>query len=226
MGKRLLIAVILALTWSAGLCGDISVAVLNFDNNSLFQKQDYSPLKRGLAEIVSTTLSNVSGLQLVERRRLDAIFDELKLSQSGMLSEMDGVEVGKLAGAQYLVFGSFMAGSKKRIRIDTRIVCVETGLTVKAEEVTGKQGRVLSLADKLCRKIVKNLSESFDNVNMEAAGRPRDIDFKALLYFSRGLDFTASGDTAAAVKEYRRSLQEEPSFILAKERLNSILKAE
>jgi len=225
MKKRYFLVSLLLLAASIkSYAGDITLAVLNFENNSIFKRADFEPLTRGLAEIVNTTLSGIQGIKLVERRRLNSIFDELKLSQSGMLSDENTVRVGRLAGARYLVFGSFMAAPNKKIRIDARIVDVETGLTTKAEEVTGKNDKVLSLAEKLCKKIVKNLSESFKNVKIQNRGRVKNINFESFLHFSRGVELQELGQNDKAVEEYKKSLAIEPDFSFAREKLDYILR--
>ncbi|MCJ7812186.1 CsgG/HfaB family protein, partial [bacterium] len=118
---------------------DNTLAILDFENNSFFNPEEYQPLAKGLSEMMITELNQVEALQVVERQKLRSLIDELKLSQSGILSEESSVEVGKMLGAQHLVFGSYMVTPDKKIRIDVRIVKVETGLTIKASQVTGKE---------------------------------------------------------------------------------------
>ncbi|MCD6116566.1 hypothetical protein J7K93_06100 [bacterium] len=220
MRKRYIVILLVLIMAVASYAGDITLAVLNFENNSIFNRAEYEPLTRGLSEIVNTTLSGITGLKLVERRRLNSIFDELKLSQSGMLSGENTVKVGQLTGAQYLVFGSFIVSTNKKIRIDARIVNVETGVTARAEEVTGKNNKILPLAEKLCKKIVKNLSETFGNIKMKNSGRMKSIDFSSFLHFSRGVEFQELGQTEKAVEEFKKAVEIEPDFSFAKDRLN------
>jgi len=225
MVKRILTVIFLLVLSGSGFAKDITIAVLDFDNNSIFQKDEFNPLKKGLAEIINTRLGGVSGIKLVERRRLSSIFDEIKLSQSGMVSEDATIKIGKLAGAKYLVFGSFIVVPKNKIRIDVRIVNVETGITAKAEEITGKNSKILYLSDKLCRKIVKNLSKSFDNIEFTESGSyVQNVNFKAMLSFSKGVEFQEKGDLLNAITEFERALEYEHDFKLAKQRLEFLQK--
>ncbi|MDW7681367.1 MAG: CsgG/HfaB family protein, partial [bacterium] len=109
-----------------------TIAILDFSNNCLFDKDKYASLSPGLAEILITELNKIQSIQIVERQKINQLIQEMQLAQSGLVSEETGVQVGKLVGAKYLVFGSYMVFDKK-IRVDVRIVEVETGVTIKAE---------------------------------------------------------------------------------------------
>ena len=139
--KFFLILAVTLLTISNLLSQTKTIAVLDFSNNCIFEKEKYASLSPGLAEIMITELSNVKTLKFVERQKLNAMIEEMQLAQSGLVSEETGVQVGKLVGAKYLVFGSYMVFDKKE-RMDARIVEVETGLTIKAEQVTRKVNKM------------------------------------------------------------------------------------
>ena len=160
--KRAITLIIIAIvvTGATVACASeeaLTIAVLDFQDNSPLASEELQPLQRGAADVVITTLSEVRSLKIVERSRIQAVFDEIALGQSGMLDESSIQEVGKLLGAHYLVLGSFMKGFKNDIRFDCRIVETETGLTVKAEEVSGKLDDLLSLMNKLGVKIIRDL---------------------------------------------------------------------
>ena len=139
----------------------LTIAVLDFKDNSPFKSDELKPMEQGLADMMITTLSQVSALKIVERSDLSSLIEEMSLGQTGMIDESSAQQVGKLVGAQYMVLGSFMKGMKKDIRIDCRIVKTETGVTVKAEQVSGKLKEIINLTGKLGEKIIKNLDIKF-----------------------------------------------------------------
>jgi len=61
---------------------------------------------------------------------LQSLLEEMSLGQSGILDESSAQQVGKLLGAQALVFGSFIHNFDNKIRIDARMVEVETVLVL------------------------------------------------------------------------------------------------
>ena len=196
-----------------------TIAVLDFENNSFYNSETYQPLTKGLAEMMNTEIGRVEAVRVVERRKLQSILDELKLSQSGMISEEKTILVGKMLGAQHLVFGGFMVMMDGAMRIDARIVEVETGLTLKAGEVTGKSKQVLSHIKKLSKKILKDLNVNLTKHEQRVFDKASKLDMTAVVRFSQGLDSEERGNIEAALAHYRAALDIEPGFDQAQERI-------
>jgi hypothetical protein len=152
------------------------------------------------------------------------LLDELKLSQSGLLSADNSMRVGKMIGAKYLVFGGYIVTMDRKIRIDVRVVEVETGLTMKAGEVTGKVDRVLSLIKKLSRDLLKDIQVKLSREDEHRLRRGRDVEEGALLAFSDGVAHEDKHDYKSAVLFYKKAIQIDPDFKQAVERLKYLEK--
>jgi len=76
------------------------------------------------------TLASQSGLKelftLVERRNLQQILDELKLSLTGVIDEDSSVEIGKFLGAQWIITGDVHPQGDE-LHIFLKLMRVETG---------------------------------------------------------------------------------------------------
>jgi TolB-like protein len=212
----LILLIIAALTFASE--PRATLAVLDFENNSFFKPDDVQSLSKGLAQIMITELNRSGAIQVVERQKLRSLMDELKLAQSGVISEQGSVQVGKMVGARHLVFGGYMVMMDDKIRIDVRIVEVETGLTLKAGEATGKTKDVLSLIQKLGAKILKDLDVKL----AQSGGNPGKISIGALKLFSKGIEFEDRGDKPKALECYREALDQEPDFQQAQERADRL----
>ncbi|HXH62714.1 MAG TPA: tetratricopeptide repeat protein, partial [Gemmatimonadales bacterium] len=81
----------------------------------------YRPLERGLAALVVTDLGRVRDLQLVERERLQALLDEMKLSDNGRVDPSTGARSGRLVGAASVVQGQFDV-TPTQVRVDASVV--------------------------------------------------------------------------------------------------------
>lgn len=150
----------------------VTVGVLPFANNSLADRESLMPLTRGLPDMMATALSKVKGVTLVERAKLEQVMAEIRLSQEGVVDEASAKEAGKMLGAELLLLGGFTAMPGGDLRIDVRLVKVETGETVKAEEATGTLKKVLKLMRKLEFKMAEGLTGKLskeDKKAMEAA---------------------------------------------------------
>lgn len=199
-----------------------TIAVLDFENNSLFNRDEYQSLSKGLAEMMITGLNQAGSLQVVERQKLRSIIEEIQLSQAGVVSEEGSLRAGRLLGAQHLVFGGYMVVPDNKIRIDARIVEVETGLTVKANEMTGKTKDVLNLISKLNEKILKDLNVRIADNRKKTSEASEQVDFKAMMWFSQGVGFEDAGNSSKAAECYRKALKIAPDFEQAKTRLSQL----
>ena len=202
-----------------------TIAFLYFDNNSLVDREELQPLTKGMADMFITEFSALENIQVVERAQLEKLLNEIALGQTGLLQESSAQQVGKMLGAQYLVFGSFMNLFNDQFRIDVRIVQVETGLTIRAEQETGRKKDFFKLVKKLSARILKNLQLKITESDIEHLTSVDNTSFDAAIFYSRGLDYEDKGDISSAKKMYEKALKENPNFKSAKihlEKLGSV----
>jgi len=202
-----------------------TLAVLDFDNNSIFDRERFEPLRKGLAQMFTSELSKVAALRLVERADLQRVVEEMKLAQAGMVDAATAQQVGKLVGAQNLLLGGFVALGGGKMRIDVRMVTVETGRTVKAEEKTGKENQLFEMVSALNRKLIRDLADKISSADEAALGDLRNVKFSAVLLFSQGVAAEDKGNLALAREKYRAALKEDEGFAAAKARLAAVEKS-
>jgi len=198
---------------------ETTIAVLNFENNSIFQREKYAPLAGGLCQIFISELNQVAELKIVEREKLNKILDEIKLAQSGLVSSNEQMKAGNLAGAQYMVFGSFLVNTKDVIRVDIRVIEVETGVTITAAEVTGKGAKFLKIIKQLADKIVKSLPIAITAEEKKKIKSSKKMKFSALLNYSKGIACEDEGKWDKSAEYFKKALREEPNFKHVKERV-------
>jgi TolB-like protein len=202
-----------------------TLAVLDFDNNSIFDRERFEPLRKGLAQMFTSELAKVSALRLVERADLQKVVEEMKLGQAGMVDAATAQQVGRLVGAQNLVLGGFVALGGGKMRIDVRIVAVETGRTVKAEEKTGEENQLFEMVAALNRKLIRDLADKISSEDDAALGELRNVKFSAMLLFSQGVAAEDRGDFMTAREKYRLAVKEDAGFAAAKARLAAVEKS-
>lgn len=132
-----------------------TVAVLYFDYDG--KDPDLAMLKKGLAQMVISDLSGVQQVRIVERDRLQALIAELKLQRTSRFDKKTAARLGRLLGARFLVLGAYfqMMGT---LRIDARVVAVESGEIIKSVGVNGKQDDFIGLEQKLTAGLAAILS--------------------------------------------------------------------
>ena len=104
-----------------------------------FQKAlDY--LVKGIPESIITYLGKRGEVHIVERSRLQSALDEMKLQMSDIVDEQTAVQLGKQVGANAVLVGSFLQIGDM-IRINSRLIDIETSEIIAAEQVQGVPGK-------------------------------------------------------------------------------------
>jgi len=93
------------------------------------------PLGEILSGQIIETLKNKGAYTVVERERLLLALEELRLSTTKLVDETTRLKLGRMLGARFMVFGSYQIVGDK-MRLDLRLVEVETGKIKKAAEKT------------------------------------------------------------------------------------------
>ena len=106
------------------------IAVMEF--KSLNPGAKNTSLGSMIAEMFTTEVVNNNSFKIVEREQLNKILGELQIGQSGVLDTTDAQKLGKILGAGAIITGSVMKMGDS-LRIDSRIIEVETGIIVSAE---------------------------------------------------------------------------------------------
>jgi TolB-like protein len=180
-------------TYTATAQSPKTIAILYFENNSIVDKDKLDPLKKGLADMLITEMSKIKGLKVVERQRIQSIIDELNLSETDLVDNASTQKMGKLLGAQVMLFGGFSNLFKDKFRIDVRIVRTETGETLKAEEETGELDEFLTMLQSLSKKIAKDLDVKLTSDDTNRLEATRDGNFSGYVTYARGLEYEDQG---------------------------------
>ena len=196
-----------------------AVAVSPFRN---LGKASYDPLSKGLAEMIITDLSQVKSLKVVERIQIQALLDELKLSQSGLVDPKSAPQVGKLLGAGKITTGSFLDLDQEKMRLDAAVAETENGKLIASPGVSGNVATFYDLEKSLVFKILCGLGqcpESLDSRTLQAVQAIHTKNFKAFRHYSAGLDFLDKGNYREAAKSFFLAVEEDPEFNLARQAL-------
>ena len=198
------------------------LAIIYFDNSGGDPSMD--KLKKGLADMLITDLSNVRMLDIVERDKLEAILKEQKLSNSKEFDPNTAAKVGKLLGAQMILTGGYfeMLGS---LRIDARFIDVETGKILKADGVDGQTSSFFKIQKQLSWKIINNMDAKItddERKSLESKEQSKAISFDDMVEYSKALDLYDNNKKAEARQITEKLLGKYPDFEAAKNLLNKL----
>jgi TolB-like protein len=196
-----------------------TLAILYFVNASAVDHEALEPLSKGLPAMLVTDLTGLTGLQVVERERIQYILDEIKMEQTEYFKQETAVRVGKLLGAHALLMGSFTKLDKKNMRIDARLVKTETGEVIKAEKVEGKPKEFAALQAELALKVAEGLEIAVKETEEKAIRAEGRLPIEAVLAYTRGLNYEDEENLASAYKAYEETLAAYPKHEAARGRL-------
>jgi len=192
-----------------------TLAILPFDNNSITDPEKYAPLSNGLAAMLITDLNkNDSVLKVIERNKIKSILKEIALGQLGGVDDSTAIKAGKILGAQSIGFGSFTIMGDL-MRIDVRIIKVESSELVMAESVSGETQNFMALETELATKIADTLKTSLK----EVPGKSKS-SIDAALYFSKGLDALDKSDKKKAQKFFNKAIELDPKYKIQVQAIN------
>ncbi|HXU80587.1 MAG TPA: CsgG/HfaB family protein [Polyangia bacterium] len=204
-----------ALAWGAtgGAAGKPRLAVLEF--RPAGTAKELESLGSGLQSMLTTDLSQVEGVTLVERARLHDVQGELKLSRTAAVDPATAARAGKLAGASHIVVGTFTVVGKK-LRLDSRLVEVATGKVALATSVDGEQDAFFELEKTLVNRLLGGIGVTLSAKERGAVARIHTTDFEAFRRFSAGVQLFDDARYEEALAQLRAAAQKDEDFKLAR----------
>jgi len=205
-----------------------TIAVIDFENNSVDDAEKYTNLGGALSKILINDFFSLSKLQVVERERLQYLLDELKLTDEkvggkNIMDPSSAPRVGKLLGAHSFVFGSFIRLGDV-FRLDARLVKTETGEIFKTASVEGEPDEIFELAKELTVEITKDLEvkiEELERDKLEKVGE-QGVPIDALALFGDAMSNANQEDYNEAVLKLEEALAIAPDFARAQDMLNTL----
>lgn len=196
-----------------------TIAIMEFDNHSIGEFQEkLGSLSKGLADFFEHDFAKISSLKVIERDKIDFVLKEIALQQSGSVDKATAVKVGKILGAQLMVFGSITQLDSKQTRMVVRAVNVETSEIIASVDKEGKpeyskmeKELVKELAGELDFKLSDDISKLIDK------GGTESLD--ATTYYSIGLEYMDRYDYKNAYDNFKKAYEMDNEFVEAKRKM-------
>lgn len=199
-----------------------SLVILYFIN--LTGRKELNSLEKGMTLMLMTDLSQVPELQLIERVKLQALAEELKLGSSGLVDQTTAPRVGKLLGARSIVGGDFVSGEQKFFNTQARLLDVASSTIADQFLMAGTLEDILKTEKELVFKIVDKLKISLKPEVTIAIRKPCSTNLKALDSLFRGIDASDRGEYQQAGDLYQEALNADPDVCVAAVALQELFK--
>ena len=196
-----------------------TMAILDFKNSSIDEKEKYDPMEKGFADIMITELNGAVNLKVVERERIQWILDELKIQDQ---YNMEGaVRAGKQLGVHTVLLGSYIL-VKKELWLSARLVKVESSEILLTAQVKGKVDKFFELTNQLGKKIAGKIDSELDYASKDDEADENSNSLEAMLAYSEGLSLLERSDYAQAYAKFREALDHDPGYKRAELKAASI----
>jgi len=188
-----------------------TIAVCYYDD--LSPDKSLSAFQKGLAAMVITDLSKVRSVKVVERIRMQALLEEMKLGQTGIVDETTAPRVGRLIGAENLIRGNLAAGS---IQATTSLTSATKGTVKAAITVSVEKENFYELSGKIVQGVAEAMNIPLSPEEIRAIGIPQTTNYQAFIYFGQALNALDAGDWAKAKDLFAKAAEEDPLFGMAR----------
>jgi len=196
-----------------------NIAIMEFDNYSVGKYQEeLGYLAKGLADFFQHDFSQISSLKVVERDKIEYVLKELELAESGKVDKATAARVGKMLGAQLMVFGSITQLSPKSTRMIVRVVKVETSEIIASVDKEGKPDYV-ALEKELVNQLAEKLDIMLTDETRMILKESNTGSMDAAKLYARGLDFMDQYDYAKAYEYFKMAYDKDNSFTEAKRKM-------
>lgn len=197
-----------------------TIAIMEFDNFSVGKYQEeLGFVTKGLADFFEVDFSKISSLRVVERDKIDFILDELKLSQEGMVSSSTAIKVGKLLGAQIMIFGSVTQLDSRNAKMLIKAVKVETSEIIAAVDRDGRPD-FFKMQKEMVKELAKKLDLALDDKTEKLLDEGGTESYDAATMYSKGLYFMDRYEYKKAYEFFKSAYEMDNSFVEAKKKMD------
>lgn len=181
--------------------------------------EELRPLSRGLTHLMITDLSKLSRLTLLERERVQALVDELALTEGGKTDPATGARSGRMLRAARVVQGAISdVPGRTDIRFDASVVDVSNASVVATGTGNDQLQQLFALQKVVMFRLVEQMGITLSPAERRALSERPTADLQAFLAFSRGLEAEDRGDYEAANANFSAAVARDPNFRAARER--------
>ena len=179
-------------------------------------------LGTALSGMIVSDLAGAQGLTLVERQRLDALLSELELGHQGYLDPKTAQQLGKGAGAELVLVGSYSVVGET-LALDARLVEVASGKVLDGATAQGALDDFVTVEKDLVEALLSELDATLDARGRRAfySNVPTE-SWTAFQAWSQGEARATAGDLEAARVAFQKALGADPDFQAAVDGLSKL----
>ncbi len=172
----------------------------------------FRAFQKALAAMVISDLAKIDLISIVERVKLQSLFFEMSLGQTGIVDPSTAPRVGHLIGAENLVVGTLSSGS---IRTDTSLASTSKGEVVGNAAITVKENEFFNLPREIAINVAKLAGIKLTEVQLKLLGNDHTKSYEAAISYGNALMALDADNWKDAREFFEKALAADPQWILA-----------
>ncbi len=202
-----------------------TIAVMDFDNGALGRAADYENFGKGLSSMLGRELAANASIVVLERAKVQTTFAEQDLNRSDRVDQESAVRAGRTLGVHHMIFGVFIVDLRGRMRVDARVVNVETSVIEYTASKTDKAENMFEIVAELAAEMNKGMKlppAPARTVPTSIPNAPDQARMQALRLFSAAQAQADRGNAREAVRLCREAVTLVPDYSAAKQLLSEL----
>ena len=194
-----------------------SIAVFPFSYQG--SDMNYATLGKGLSEMIITDLSQVKGLKLIERIRLQTLLEEMKLEQTGLMDTKTAPRFGQLLSAGQIICGAYDILSEDRFRMDVELWNLfQSQSPPLAVNRTDNLNRLFTMEKRIVLGVIGKMGIELTPLERERIMRVPTRNMQAFMAYCMGLEKQDAGLFEEAAASFTRAATLDPRFEMAEQK--------
>jgi len=187
-----------------------SVAVLPL--RLVTDNPDLEPLSVALADMIITDLALSNALTVLERTQVQALVDEMNMTEAGLTESATGARAGRMLRAEHVVQGAATTIGAEGLRLDADLLNTVQGQS--AGSVSGEETleALFDMEKQIVFDILDLLGVELTPAERQAIDENRASNLLAFLAYGRGLQALDNGNYGDAQAAFGESLSLDPGF--------------
>jgi len=192
-----------------------SIAVLSFHNMSGDVSLNW--LDGGLAELLTTNLSQVKGMDVLSREQVSSAIKRKGQQDAPELPADVALDVARDAGADTLVTGSLMKLGASKLRVDLHVQDARTGKILFSDKVESEDiNGIFTMVDAMTARLAeRTLPASQIPATMPGIADVTTSSVEALRHYQAGEDYWQKFQLEKAIREFEEAVRLDPQFAMA-----------
>lgn len=182
---------------------------------------DYFPLSRGFSEMFSIDLAKLKEITVLERVRIQAVLDELKLNQSAVVDKSSAPRVGKILQAGTIVSGDYDISDNGELKINLGSWKVRDNERKSWVKKSGSLEDLFVLQKQVVFEFLKENGFQLTQEEKEKIAYIPTQNLEAFLTYSKGLLQEDAGNFRQAEGFFKQAVGLDPKFIDAGSKLKT-----